>query len=67
MSYSIKQAKDERQTDIFNALETRDSEALYQLADLEKEEGNDEYAEALQQHAKRIDKEDWGYDEANNN
>ena len=67
MSFSNKQAICERQDEIKHALETRDSEALYQLADLEKEEGNDEYAEALVQHARRIDREETLYDEANGN
>lgn len=61
---TINQSKDERQLDIELALMTRDSEALYRLASLEKEEGNDEVAEDLQAHAKRIDREDWAYDNA---
>ena len=39
--------KEERDTEIYEALNTRDSEALYTLASLEKEEGNDEEAEKL--------------------
>lgn len=67
MSYSSRQAIDERQTEIFEALRTRDSEALYHLASMEKEEGNDEVAEELLQQAKKIDREDWSYDEAKDN
>lgn len=67
MSYSPKNAVDERQASIATALDTRDSTALYQFADLEKEEGNDEYAEALLEHAKRIDDEDWAHDRERDN
>lgn len=64
---SINQSIDERQLDIELALTTRDSEALYRLAGLEKEEGNDEVAEDLQTHAKRIDREDMQFDEHRDN
>lgn len=57
----------DRQIEIKEALETRDSEALYTLARLEKEDGQDEYAESLQIHARRIDKEDAAYDEERDN
>ena len=67
MSYSIDKARDERQVEISDALRTRDSEALYHLAGLEKEEGNDEVAEELYKQAKKIDREDWAYDEAKDN
>jgi hypothetical protein len=49
---------------VYDAIKTRDSEALYQLAAQVKEQGEDEQAEALLAEAKRIDKEDWAYDNA---
>lgn len=67
MSYSIDKAKDERQLEIEEAINARNSEALYHLAGLEKEEGNDEVAEDLLTRAKKIDREDWAYDEAKDN
>lgn len=57
----------ERRIDIECALMTNDSEALYRLAQLEAKEGNDEYAHALLAEARRIDREDWAYDEAVDN
>ena len=67
MSYSITFAKHERQADIHQAIEERDGEKLYQFAVLEAEEGNHEYADELVKLVKKWDKEDWSYDEANNN
>lgn len=67
MSYSMKEANEERSQEVTTALQTRDSEALYQLAALYKEEGEDEYAETLLMAAKKIDREDWAYDEAKDN
>jgi hypothetical protein len=64
MSYSPKQAKDDRDQEVTEALQTRDTEALYRLAGLYKEENEDEYAETLIMAAKKIDREDWAYDEA---
>ena len=55
MSYSLKQAKDERDVEVTEALQTRDTEALYHLAGLYKEEGEDEIAETLQFAAKKMD------------
>lgn len=54
----------DRERDVKQACDSRDSQELFRLANLESKEGNDEYAEALQQLARRIDKEDWAYDEA---
>ena len=54
--------KEERDTEIYEALNTRDSEALYTLASLEKEEGNDEEAEKLIKIARKIDDQDQAYD-----
>lgn len=67
MSYSPKAAIDEQTAAIDEALQTRDSEALYQLADIVKEQGEDELAETLLKTAKTIDREESLYDEANNN
>lgn len=64
MSYSEQEARWEREEEIAKALETSDSEALYQLAGLEQEEGNDEQAAELRRVAKMIDKNDWAYDNA---
>lgn len=67
MSYSITVAKNERQSDIHNALEERDGEKLYQLAVLEVKDGNQEYAEELLKQVRKWQREDWAYDEANDN
>lgn len=64
MSYSDDEARWEREEAIQLALETDDSEALYQLASLEADEGNDETAAELIRVAKMIDKNDWAYDNA---
>lgn len=64
MSYSEQEARWEREEAIALAMETSDSEALYQLASLEKEEGNDETATELIRVAKMIDRNDWAYDNA---
>lgn len=49
---------------IVAAINSRDSEALVKLAQIVKEQGDDEQAEDLLAEAKRIEKEDWAYDEA---
>lgn len=64
MSYSIREASAEFTQMIVAAINGRDSEALYQLAQIVKEQGDDEQAEALLIEAKRIEKENWAYDEA---
>ena len=47
-----------REEAISEALQSRDSEALYKLAEMYKEENDDEYAETLRFAAKKIDTED---------
>jgi hypothetical protein len=64
MSYSPTEAQLERDEAVFNALDTRDSETLHQLAALYKEEGDDEEAARLLQTARNIDREDNAYDES---
>lgn len=64
MSYTIKEAQGEQEQAIATALQTRDSEALYQLAAQIKEQGDDEEAERLFVIARGLDREDWAYDEA---
>lgn len=54
----------DRDQDIFNALHTRDSEELRRLASLCKGDGEDEQADLLLDAAKRVDREDWSYDES---
>jgi hypothetical protein len=58
MSYLNQKAKGEREEAVQQALQSRDSEALYKLAELYKEEGEDEYAETLRFAAKKVDQED---------
>lgn len=67
MSYSEQEARWEREEEITKALETADSEALYQLAGLEQEEGNDEQAAELRRVAKMIDNNDLAFDRARDN
>lgn len=67
MSHSPKQAIDDREQEVFEALNSKDSEAIYHLADLFKEEGEDERAEELLKIARRWNDEDWSYDESINN
>lgn len=64
MSYSIYEASAEQQQAIVAAINSRDSEALYQLAQIVKEQGDDEQAEDLLTEARKIEKEDWAYDNA---
>lgn len=67
MGYSIKEAIDERQQEVDKALQESDSEKLFQLAELFKEEGDDEEAEVLLATAKRIERDEWAYDEFKEN
>lgn len=60
MSYSIEEAKKERQHMIDVALMERDVEALFKLADSSQDE--EEHAE-LHQIARKIERENWSYDE----
>lgn len=63
MSYSIQEAKVERRLEAIEALKNRDAEHLHRLADIEKGNGEDEYAEMLRDQARKIDAEDWKHDE----
>ena len=67
MSYSNKEAKDERDLDLDTILNTRDSEGAHQLANQLKEEGDDELAEKLQTLAKKWDEEDDSFDQERDN
>lgn len=67
MSTTPSTVKEEQSIEIYNALNTRDSEALYHLAEQLKEQGDDEGAEDLVTQAKRFDKEDWQMDEVRDN
>lgn len=58
MSYTIQEAQLEQDKEINEALDKRDSEALYQLAQILKEQGDDEQAESLLITAKQIDQEE---------
>lgn len=64
MSYSTAEAGAELDQMIVAAINSRDSEKLFQLAQVVKEQGDDENAEALLTEAKRIEKEEWSYDNA---
>lgn len=57
-------AVSDRDEAITNAINTRDVSTLYKIAEWEKKEGNDEEADKLVKEAKRIDSEDWAYDES---
>jgi len=67
MSYSIEEAQRDQDRAIYEALDTRDSEALYQLADALKEQGEDEEADQLLKVARKIDNEDNAYDQSRDN
>lgn len=67
MSYSPKQAIDERNIDVWHALKEDDAEKLYHLAAQFKEEGDDENAASLLAIARKIEKDEWAYDEAKDN
>lgn len=67
MSYSPRQAVDERRAEVYTATKEEDAEKLYHLAAQFKEEGDDELAEDLYKIARRIERDEWSYDEANNN
>lgn len=60
MSYTTTDAFAELDAAIFTALDTRDSEALRQLA----QQLDEEAAEQLLATAKQIDKDDMAYDES---
>ena len=65
--YTTQEINMDRSIEVHEAVDTRDSSALFRLARLEKEEGNDEFAESLYQLARRIDREDMAYDEMRDN
>jgi hypothetical protein len=67
MSYSPRQAVDERQAEVWTATKEEDAERLYQLAAQFKEEGEDELADELHKIARRIERDEWAYDEARDN
>ena len=67
MSYSIQEAKHDQDQMIMDAIAERDSEKLFQLADIVKEQGDDEVAETLLKQAKDIERDDWAYDEFKDN
>lgn len=64
---SISLIMNDRHIDIHNALEERDGEKLYRLAKLEAQEGNEEVADDLYKTVRKWNREDWAYDEANDN
>jgi len=67
MSYNTNDARIEQTWEIEEALRTRDCMALFRLAALLKEQGDDEEASILKDTARRIEREDSMYDELNNN
>jgi len=67
MSYSHQEARYELDNRIEEALHSRNTEALSELADIIKEQGDDETAEMLKTTARRLNNEDWSYDESINN
>lgn len=67
MSYHTHDAEIDQASSIGEALQTRDSEALFLLAGILKEQGDDEEAERLHTIARTIEKEDWAHDEHNDN
>lgn len=67
MSYTHQDAQIEQDELIRTALDTRDSEQLRQMAEMLKEQGEDEEADRLLKTARRFETEDWAYDESINN
>lgn len=67
MSYAIIEAKNEEMNAIETAIKQRDVEGLFRLARIAKKAGNDEFAEILIDNAKKIDREDWVFDEERDN
>lgn len=67
MSYTIQEAKNERDQEINKAIIEEDSEALYFLADIIKKMGDDELAERLLAEANRINDEEWAFDRDRDN
>ena len=55
MNYTMKEAVGEQEQMVAEALQTRDSEKLYTLAQMIKEQGDDEWAEELLVAASRIE------------
>ena len=64
MSYS---PIEERKAEVWTATKEEDAERLYELASQFKEEGDDELADDLQKIARRIERDEWAYDEARDN
>lgn len=64
MSITIQELKGDRAYAIHTALHEENVEALYYLAKLEADDGNDEVAYELLMTARRIDNQDWAYDRA---
>ena len=57
---------DEQET-IFTAIKRDDEITLYRLANYHSGQGNDEYAEWLLTQARKAQRNNWAYDEANDN
>ena len=67
MSYTTTDAHTDLMTRIDEVLESRDIEGAYLLANVFARAGDDEQADYFINLARRWNKEDWAYDEANNN
>jgi hypothetical protein len=65
--FSIKDARLDRQECVQWAIQNDDNEQLYKLAQLFKEEGEDEVADELRKLARQAEKNNWAYDEARDN
>jgi hypothetical protein len=67
MSYHTQDATAQLGSAVERAISTRDVEALFKYAQVYKEQGEDEYAETLRKEARKIDREDWSYDNSTSN
>lgn len=61
---AVQDAIMDRNDEVERALKNEDADELFRLSRLFKKEDEEEYAEALYQHAKRFEKAYWAYDES---
>lgn len=64
MSYSIGEAYQDLNSEVEEALEEADYFKLKDLARIIKKQGDDEWAEELLKTARKIENDEWAYDEA---
>jgi hypothetical protein len=67
MSYHTQDATAQLGSAVEKAISSRDVEALFKYAQVYREQGEDEQAEALRKEAQKIEREDWSFDNERDN